>query len=117
VPEQVLCSTAERTQQTWALMADEFPDARFGLVPSFYLGGPSDVAAELARLDDGVACALVLGHNPGWDDVVEALSGRHVGMTTANAALLEGPGGRWRDLAAAGAWRLVDVLRPKELDD
>ena len=58
---------------------------------------------------------LVLGHNPGWENAVKALSGREVRMTTANVVLLEGKGATWGEALQRGRWSVVGVVRPKEL--
>lgn len=59
---------------------------------------------------------LALGHNPGWEDALAWLCGQHHALTTANAALLVAPPGRWAEVVQrAGAWRCERVLRPKEL--
>lgn len=117
-PERVVSSTAERTRQTWARMADAFdPPPAVTFDRSFYLAGPAAVRAALEALPDAVATVMVLGHNFGWEEVVEWLCGDEVGLTTCNAALLSAAGDTWEEaLATAPGWRLHQVLRPKELD-
>jgi len=40
-----------------------------------------------------------------------------VAMKTANAALLEGQGASWHEaLRSFGAWDLVELISPKDLD-
>jgi phosphohistidine phosphatase SixA len=81
-----------------------------------YTGGPDELAGALAGVDDDVTTVLALGHNPGWEEVVEWLCGQRVRLTTANAALLEAAGPSWHEaLRGSGTWRLHEVLRPKEL--
>ena len=115
IPQAVISSDSERTQETWARME---PTLESGVDPIFtrdlYHGGFSDIAAACAALEDDVACAMVLGHNPGWEDTASALCDEQITMTTANCVLLEADGS-WADLMEYGAWRLVDVLRPREL--
>lgn len=114
-PDFVLSSSAQRTRETWAHM-----EARLGARPSrftraLYGADLEELLGELAGTPAEARCVLALGHNPGWEDALTRLSGRDLGMTTANAALLEAPAGLgWGRLPARG-WRLVEVLRPKEL--
>ncbi len=118
VPERVLSSDSRRTRETWELMEDAFqPTPVVSFHRSLYLAGPAEVEEALAALPPEVRAVLVLGHNNGWEDVVEWLSGQSVTLTTANAALLGADGATWREaLAAAPRWQLFEVVRPKALD-
>jgi phosphohistidine phosphatase len=95
--DAVACSTAERTRETWALVAAEladppeptFDDAIYGAPPDALLGVVGD-------LPDDVGTALLVGHNPGLQEVVGLLSGEEAGMRTASVAVLTWSG-RWSD--------------------
>ena len=115
VPEQVLSSTSQRTRETWQGMADQFGETNIEVrwLDTFYHGGPRDVLQQLSQLDDEVSSVLLLGHNPGWESVVETLCDEPVRMTTANAVLLESSSSDWK----TASYSFVDVLRPKELKD
>lgn len=115
VPDLVISSDSQRTRETFEGLAEglgELPHVEF--THDFYHAGPREVMAACADLDDGLHTVMVLGHNPGWEEVVEALTGVHITMTTANCALLEGEGS-WPELMRRGAWTLREVLRPKDL--
>lgn len=115
VPELVLSSDSQRTRETWAGVATEMgDDIDVQFTKDLYHGGSREVRDLCGELV-GPHTVLVLGHNPGWEDVVGYLTGESPTMTTANCALLEA-GGEWADLMKSSAWQLVDVLRPKELD-
>jgi len=83
-PDLVLCSTAQRTRQTWDLVAAGLPGApavRFD--PRAY-GASVQTLLYLAReLPDECRTALLIGHNPG----VSELAG--TGFVTAAIAVLE----------------------------
>lgn len=113
-PELAVLSDAQRTRETWALMAEGLgrPPARE--TGRFYLAGIGAIRHEAGALEDGVKTALFLGHNPGWEDAASALSGEEVSMTTANAALLESAAGSWAE-AVSSPWRLIELIRPKDL--
>ena len=77
-PDLVLCSTAVRTRQTWAAVAEAEPDV-LGAVPvhhepSIYEAW-SDTLLALARgLPDEVVTAVLVGHGPGLPDLAERLN-------------------------------------------
>jgi phosphohistidine phosphatase len=115
VPERVIASDATRTRETWALMAPVFEkmNANPALIETtheLYLAGVESLRAWVPRHDARVA--LVLGHNPGWEMAVAALSGRTVTMKTANAALLEAEGDDWHSVLNR-KMRFVDLIDPK----
>ena len=70
-------------------------------------------------LDDDVQTLLVLGHNPGWEEIVERLTGMtYVVMKTAHMALLDAPAGGWADaFAREGTWKLNRIVNPRGLLD
>ena len=75
-----------------------------------------EFCAAVSQLADGSTTALVLGHNPGWEQVVHWLTNQSITMTTANAALLEGPDLPWFETVLHPAtWQLAKVIRPQEL--
>lgn len=119
LPQVVLSSDAQRTRETWKRMKSVLEEAdctpRVHKLAELYHAGMDEAADALAEVDDEIQSVLLLGHNPGWEDVVAYLSGTPVTMTTANAVLLEGDGETWQDALERGSWRLIEVIRPREL--
>lgn len=119
VPEIIVSSDATRTRETWKRMKPVFADADhtplFHKTAELYLAGMDEAADALGELDDATRSVLLLGHNPGWEEVVAYLSGVSVTMTTANAVLLEGSGETWQDALERGSWKIIEVIRPREL--
>ena len=116
MPELVLSSDAARTVETWERMSLSLEGKRVRFLPDLYGAGVATVRTELARVPDDVASVLLLGHNPGWEEVLAYLTTTAARMTTANAALLEVDADSWAEAAIAeSAWRLERLLRPKEL--
>lgn len=115
VPDLVLSSDSQRTQQTYEAMATGFErEVPVEFHRSIYHGDLEAILHEAPGVPDDVNTLMVLGHNPGWEEVVQRLSDEIVTMKTANAALLEGQGDTWSD-ALAGRWSLVDIVRAREL--
>jgi phosphohistidine phosphatase len=115
VPEFVVSSDSRRTQETWERMQKHFPEACVSFTRALYAGGLTELRTEVARLSAAVRTVLVLGHNPGWEEAVKALSGREVRITTANVVLLKGEGATWGEALRRGPWAVAGIVRPKEL--
>jgi len=117
VPDRVLSSDSARTRETFARMREALgvdDDARF--TRALYHAGVDAVREALAALDDGVETALILGHNPGWEEVLEWLSGEDHEMKTATCALLSVEAATWpAAVEAAGDWAVADVIYPRSL--
>lgn len=64
LPDQVICSTALRTAETWAAVASALPAAPDPeMQPALYQAGPEQML-EFLRAAGGT-CVMMLGHNPG----------------------------------------------------
>lgn len=77
-PDVVLCSTAVRTRQTWAMVCEAEPDV-LGTVPVRYESSIfeawSDTLLDLVRaLPPEVTTAVLVGHGPGLPDLAERLN-------------------------------------------
>ena len=118
-PECVVSSDAQRTRETFELMKDHFPHEPQVLFTNLlYHAGMQELYEVLSELPSDVEVVMAIGHNPGWQAVASWLTGQAIQMTTANAVLMEGSGVSWEEsLQADEAWNLIDVLRPKELDE
>jgi len=117
-PSLVLSSTAKRARDTWKRMRDALPDAEEVLTRELYMAGLSDVRRAVTLSGESHETVLIVGHNPGWEELVSDLCRRDIVMTTANAAVLRSDADSWHDaFDADDAWELETVLRPKELAD
>ena len=73
VPDIILCSTSRRTVETADLVA---PDGvRRELLHSLYHAGPGAILETLKHLPGSVRTAMIIGHNPGMEDLVTSLAG------------------------------------------
>ncbi|MCA9147780.1 MAG: histidine phosphatase family protein [Planctomycetales bacterium] len=114
-PDFILSSDAERTRQTLARMNAVWGNKiAVEYLRSLYLAGYSELTAAAQLIPETAHTVMCLGHNPGWEEVVEELSGQFVVMKTAMAALLDGPDLPWPDaIRQRGEWQLTDVVRGK----
>lgn len=92
-----LVSPAQRAASTWEIASGELsaspptrPDERL------YAASGGALLGVVRELPDDVDSALLVGHNPGLEDLVETLVGRWVPMPTSGLAVVGLPG-PWRD--------------------
>lgn len=111
-PDVVVCSPAERAGQTWALVAGELDDPPSAAFDGRIYDSPTaGLLAVVRELPDSAGTALLVGHNPGVEELVEYLGGHRLEMRTSSVAVLAWAG-RWAD-ATAEAARLVDHATPR----
>ncbi len=69
-PDQVLCSTAKRARDTWTLVAGELsspPPVAYD--ERLYEAKPEGILRVLRNIDPDIRSILVVGHNPGLQDL------------------------------------------------
>lgn len=115
IPDIVISSDSERTRQTWANMEPELPGVDVTFTRSLYEAGYDEVRDAVEDLPVSIINAMVLGHNPGWEEIVHTMSGEAIRMTTANVVVLEGKGQTWAEALDRTPWWVAEVIRPKEL--
>jgi len=116
LPDHVLSSDSRRTKQTWARIQPACAQATVVFTDALYHASGHDALRVIrAQTPAHVHTLMVIGHNPGWEELVHLLTGRSVVMTTANAVLMERDAGTWPEALAAGTWSLVDIIRPRDL--
>ena len=75
-PELVLCSSAQRTVETLAGVRTAVPEAAVVEIDNgLYLADAEDLIARLRGIDPGIGCVMVIGHNPGLQDLSLRLVG------------------------------------------
>lgn len=115
LPDYVLSSPAQRARST---MKAFIKAAGVDITPQFEEGIYEASSAELMkiarRLPDTSACALMVGHNPGFEDMVSRLTGSFERMPTAALACIEFDTERWEDMED-GQGKLAWLLTPKQL--
>ena len=119
-PDAVLCSTSQRTRQTWDALRpilQASPEPRFGRE----LYDAADYLPILRRDGGDAHALLVIGHNPTVHETALLLAGDLGGrdggalkqrFPTAALAILDFDGS-WSDLQPGGA-RLAAYIRPRE---
>ena len=118
VPDVILSSTALRARDTALAVAAAagFP-AEVHFTRRLYGAGPDEYLEALRALPDDSEHALVVGHNPGLEDLVALMVGGPHTMPTAALAVVELPIDRWRDLDPPPGGSLRALWRPRELSE
>jgi phosphohistidine phosphatase len=122
LPDLVLCSTAVRARQTWELAARQGatpPPVRHE--PRLYAADVPDLLEVVREVPDEVGTLLIVGHNPGLEELVLTLAGDGLDdaladvrekFPTSAIAVLAWHGRTWRDLAP-GTALLTDMTVPR----
>jgi phosphohistidine phosphatase len=119
LPDLALCSTAVRARQTWDLASAQWgtpPPVRHD--PRLYAAGVLDLLTVVQEVPPETETLLLVGHNPGLEELVLALAGDGLGdaleavrtkFPTAAIAVLAWHGTTWEGLAP-GTALLTDVV-------
>jgi phosphohistidine phosphatase len=77
IPQHVLCSTAVRTRETLALMLPFFKlRPKVSYREELYLANANTILTQLRAASGSTQHVLVIGHNPGLEDLATELVGR-----------------------------------------
>ena len=121
-PALVLCSSARRTRETLEGIAPTLGEATSVQIGGELYAVPAPPLLEpLRAVEDGVESLMLIGHNPGVEQLALSLAGGEEKAAvlrrkypTGALATLEF-GGRWADLRPGSA-ALTDFVTPKRLD-
>lgn len=132
IPDRIGCSDAVRAVETLDAVREVLRDrAPPGALPdealaerdpraiptrvtgALYHAGPDGFRDVVAGFEAESHTVLVVGHNPGWEQVVAWLTGTLVPLGTANAVLLTGARApSWAAALDAPSFQVAAVLRP-----
>ena len=116
-PDIIISSDAVRARRTAEAVAEA---ARYSgeilLDPLLYAASPPDILAVLRRVRETKAVTvMIVGHNPGLEELVAQLTGEPQDLPTAALAQIRLPIDRWRDLKVSTRGTLLGLWRPNEL--
>lgn len=116
MPTLIVSSSATRARQTADVCLEGSSEAPALLVrEDLYLAEPEGYVDALAAGADPHTSVMVVGHNPGLEALILALTGRSEHLATASLVEIELPLAAWADLpaAASGFGRLVGAFRAR----
>ncbi len=116
VPDLIVSSSAKRARQT----ADRLAQAcgyqnEVRLEDDLYMAHPEAFIQVLKFLSDEFDSVMVVGHNPGVEELLRLLTGREEVVPTAALAHLTLPIRRWSEMNGQTTGELTNLWRPKEL--
>jgi phosphohistidine phosphatase len=121
-PELVLCSTARRARQTFEGIEPALGRGAVRVEPELYGAGPADLLARLQEIAPSVRSVMVIGHNPGLEQLALLLArdGPRVReldakFPTGALATLAFRGSGWGALGR-GTAELIEFIRPRDLE-
>ena len=114
LPDLILSSPAVRATQTVeavvkaaGLVSPQFDDTIYG-------ASKAELLEIVRHIPDGSSCAMLVGHNPGFEELVSRLTDTSQEMPTAALACVELDCERWSDVDY-GAGKLAWLITPKML--
>lgn len=113
-PDLILSSSAVRARDTIDIMTRSVMRASELRFDERIYGAPVEKLIEvIAQIDKGACSALIVGHNPGLEELLHALTGKSETMPTGALAKITFKTSDWNNIVKGGA--LQWVVRPKDL--
>lgn len=115
LPDLIISSPAARAKATIdAVIKTAKLDGELQFDQAIYGASSAELLKLIRRLRDASSCSLLVGHNPGFEDLLDRLTGSHDRMPTAALACIEFQIDRWED-AEDGNGRLAWLVTPKQI--
>jgi len=113
-PQIIVSSPAKRAKQT-AVLVKELAEISKPIIfdERIYEASPPTLFNLIREFDEKYESVLIVGHNPGFENLVRMLTGENVTMPTAALAKINLDIESWRELDSVSN-ELEYLLRPKE---
>jgi phosphohistidine phosphatase len=121
-PELVLCSSARRARETLDRLEPVLAASAVRVEDDLYAASATQLLDRLHDVPDGVESVMLIGHNPGLQELAldlarpspraDELAAKY---PTAALATLDLPASTWREVDGDTA-ELVDLVRPRDLE-
>jgi phosphohistidine phosphatase len=116
VPQAVYCSPALRARLTAeAILHETSFKGEIQYLDTLYLGEPENYIEVLGKCSDSLDRVMVIGHNPGLESVLQALSGRVESLPTGAIAYISLQIKSWKELNDEPHGDLISLWRPGDL--
>ena len=114
-PELILSSDAVRAHLTAVAMADA-TGGQLLVDPRLYHATSPEILATIPNVvPDDAGTVMIVGHNPGLEELIVQLTGEWETLPTAALAQIDLPITGWSELNSATRGTLIGVWRPKGL--
>jgi phosphohistidine phosphatase len=116
LPDLNLSSTARRARQTVELVTEAAGySGEVSWLDNLYAAAPEEILDILSILPPHYGCVMVVGHNPGLEELLALLTDEADSLTTAALAQIDLPVDGWDQVTEDAQGKLVNIWRPKEL--
>jgi phosphohistidine phosphatase len=116
MPDVIISSDAVRARLTAEAVAGAARyEGQILLDQNLYMAAPADIISRLRTVRKNAETVMIVGHNPGLEELVAQLTGEQQDLPTAALAQIVLPIDQWRDLTRSTRGRLSGHWRPKEL--
>lgn len=115
-PDVILSSTAKRAKTTAEIVADASGyDGEIIYTRDLYHADPESYLYVLHTLPASYETVMVVGHNPGLEELVDLLTGESQRLPTAALVQVRLPLENWEALTDETEGKLVNIWRPREI--
>ncbi|KQT81842.1 histidine phosphatase family protein [Methylobacterium sp. Leaf466] len=125
IPDRALLSPSQRTRETWKAVADALGRPPCEIADGIYEAPAGSLLRVIRSAPDEARTLLVIGHNPGLQDLGTQLAGAGEAalcqrlaaeFPTAAYAVIAFDADAWREIGT-GTGRLVSFVRPRDLTE
>lgn len=114
-PDVVLSSPALRAKQTTTMVCETAElSSLINFDERMYEASVQRLFEIVAGFKEGINTAMMVGHNPGFEELLAGLTGESQRMPTASLACVELKVEKWNKVTG-GVGKLVWLIRAKEL--
>jgi phosphohistidine phosphatase len=116
LPDIIISSTAMRARATAEAVAKASGyKGDITVNRSLYAAGPQAYIDALHELSDDYVRVLIIGHNPGLEELVEMLTGEIHPMPTCSLAHLKLRADKWSAIGNKIKGQVAEIWRPRDL--
>ncbi|WP_425613481.1 histidine phosphatase family protein [Anatilimnocola sp. NA78] len=117
LPDLIVCSSAKRTRRTAELVSETSGyRGETRITGDVYEAWADRLLTTIQAFPAEASRVLLIGHNPGLEELLEAVTGNYRPLSTAALAWLEFPVDDWREINKENKAELKHVWQPRELE-
>jgi phosphohistidine phosphatase len=115
-PDFILSSSAKRARMTAEAVGDQSGyQGEVHVSTDLYATGPGAFIRAFQYLPDEAKRVLVVGHNPGVEELVEVLTKQVKSLPTATIVQIDLPIHSWKEISEKTQGELIYIWKPREL--
>ncbi len=115
VPELIISSSATRARKTAKLVAYACGyGAEIVKDHNLYMAAPVDIIRSLQKVGDGYQRVMIIGHNPGLEELLANLTEHYHALPTCALARIDLLIDSWLNLGFASEGNLVNLWIPRQ---